>query len=1038
VWSEQQKLVASDGASGDGFGISVSVSGDTVAVGACFDETAAGAYSGSAYVFVLSGAVWSEQQKLLASDGAPSDMFGCSVSLSGDTALVGAYGDDTAKGSAYVFVRSGTTWNEQQKLLASDGEEGGDAFGHSVSVSGDTTLVGARFDITPGGFAAGSAYAFARSGTIWSEEQKLLPWNLPADDLLGYSVSASGDTVVVGSPFDDTLGGSDAGSAYVFVRSGSGWSEEQKLLADDGAPGDRFGSAVSVSGDTLVIGAYNDDTAAGSDAGSAYVFVRSGTLWSEQQKLVASDGTAGDLFGRSVSVSGDTTVIGAPTDDTAAGVDAGSAYVFLRSGSVWSEQRKLVASDGAADDGFGVSVSISGDSAVAGSYLDDTAGGLDAGSAYVFVRSGTLWSEQQKLVAPDGATDDRFGYGVSISGDTAVVGAFLDDAAGGQDAGSAYVFERSGTAWSQPQKLLASDGAAHDDFGISVSVFGDTAVVGASYDDTAGGADSGSAYVFVRSGTVWSQQQRLLASDGAAGDLFGTSVSASGLWAVIGAIFDDTAGGTDAGSAYAFRASPISDLSVTITDGQATAVPGQPVTYTIVAMNAGPDPANDAAVWDALPESLTSAAWTCAGTGGGTCTASGSGSIYDGVTLPVGATVTYTLSATIAPAATGSLANTATVVYSPVVIDPDPSNNSATDADTLTPEADLELQKSDSPDPVKPGGVLAYALQVTNLGPSDSSGMTLTDALPPEVAFVSSTPGPPICTEAGGTVTCALPGLAPSTSQAVTVQATVSPGSLRVIVNTASVAGNETDPVSGNDTDTEPTTAGLFESELVHGTVLWADLAPAGGAPGEDLYRVGQRAYSSYEVAMDGTSGDIGVGQGPQLERLASDGSLLQSSVPAGAGGSRSLRWENDGAAFVGNEYVRVRSAGCTTTCGSEDVYRIRSWDTTLSGPRFNNSASQITILVLQNATPATVSGHARFWNGAGVLVGTQSFSMAAKGAFVVNTSVIPGLSGAGGTITLSHDGPYGTLVGKAVAVEPATGFTFDTPLTPRGRGIVR
>ena len=247
--------------------------------------------------------------------------------------------------------------------------------------------------------------------------------------------------------------------------------------------------------------------------------------------------------------------------------------------------------------------------------------------------------------------------------------------------------------------------------------------------------------------------------------------------------------------------------------------------------------------------------------------------------------------------------------------------------------------------------------------------------------------------------------------------------------------GNETDPVSGNDSDSEPTTVGLFgESELVQGTSLWADLASVGGAPDEDLFRIGQKPYSSYEVVVDGTSGDLGMGQGPALDLLASDGTLLQSAVAAGAGASRSLRWENDSAAVVSDEYVRVRSAGCTTSCDPEDVYRIRFWDTTLLCPRFNNSGTQITILVLQNTTDGNVTGHAHFWSNAGVLVGTRVFSIGPKAAFVVNTSTVPGVSGVGGTITLSHNGPYGTLMGKAVAVEPATGFTFDTALLPRVR----
>ena len=181
---------------------------------------------------------------------------------------------------------------------------------------------------------------------------------------------------------------------------------ENKLTAGDGAASDEFGSSVSVSGDTAVIGSSQDDDN-GSNSGSAYVYVRSGGVWSEQQKLTASDGAGFDRFGESVSVSGDTVVVSARIDD-ANGISSGSAYVFVRSGGVWSEQQKLTASDGAANDQFGVSVSVSGDTLVIGAHLDDD-NGSNSGSAYGFVRSGGAWSEQQKLTASDGAESDELG-----------------------------------------------------------------------------------------------------------------------------------------------------------------------------------------------------------------------------------------------------------------------------------------------------------------------------------------------------------------------------------------------------------------------------------------------------------------------------------------------------------------------------------------------------------------------------------------------------------------------------------------------------
>ena len=172
-----------------------------------------------------------------------------------------------------------------------------------------------------------------------------------------------------------------------------------------------------------MVGAFIDDGAAGIDQGSAYVFVRSGGVWSQQQKLEASDAAADDRFGFSVAISGETVVVGAPGDDGAAGIDQGSAYVFVRSGGVWSQQQKLLASDAAADDDFGSSVAISGETVVVGAPWDDDATGFYQGSAYVFVRSGGVWSQQQKLLASDAAGGDAFGFSVAISGETVVVGA---------------------------------------------------------------------------------------------------------------------------------------------------------------------------------------------------------------------------------------------------------------------------------------------------------------------------------------------------------------------------------------------------------------------------------------------------------------------------------------------------------------------------------------------------------------------------------------------------------------------------------------
>jgi hypothetical protein len=370
--------------------------------------------------------VVTERQKFLASDGNTDDWFGWSVSISSDYAIVGATQNIyNGTGSAYIFKWDGTSWVEQQKLLASDGAV--DSFGYSVSISGDYAIVGAYGDDDKG-IDSGSVYIFKRDGTSWVEQQKLLASDGAANDNFGYSVSISGDYAIVGAIYDDDKG-TNSGSAYIFKWDGTSWVEQQKLLASDGAAVDLFGSSVSISGDYAIVGAYGDD-AKGIDSGSVYVFLRSGTSWSQQQKLTASDGAAGDLFGYSVSISGDYAIVGAHQDDDK-GTNSGSAYIFKRDVTSWSQQAQFLASDGAAGDLFGCSVSISGDLAIVGARSDDFA----KGSAYIFRWDVASWSQQQKLLASSGVVN-LFGRSVSISGDSVIVGAYQDDSS----KGSAYTF----------------------------------------------------------------------------------------------------------------------------------------------------------------------------------------------------------------------------------------------------------------------------------------------------------------------------------------------------------------------------------------------------------------------------------------------------------------------------------------------------------------------------------------------------------------------------------------------------------------------
>ena len=363
-------------------------------------------------------------------------MFGNSVSISGDTIIVGSFGDDegeSSSGSAYVYVRDGAEWSLQANLTASDPVEN-DYFGYSVSVSGDTAVIGAVGN-DDNGTESGSAYVFYRDDDEWLQEATLTASDAAEGDRFGFSVSVSGDTVIVGA-YRKSDGGDFSGAAYIFVRDEDGWSQEAKLTASDPASEHFFGYSVSVSGDTAIVGAVGDGHV-GEKSGAAYVFSKDGDGWSQEAKLIASDPASDHLFGYSVSVVGDTALVGAPGDGHG-GENSGSAYFFYKDGDGWSQQAKLTAPEAAADDLFGNSVSVSGDTAIIGAHSSSDDGQY-SGSAYVFARDVDEWSQQAKLTASDATAGDLFGYSVSVSGDTVIVGAYQDDGAY-INSGSAYIF----------------------------------------------------------------------------------------------------------------------------------------------------------------------------------------------------------------------------------------------------------------------------------------------------------------------------------------------------------------------------------------------------------------------------------------------------------------------------------------------------------------------------------------------------------------------------------------------------------------------
>ncbi len=378
--------------------------------------------------------------------------------------------------------------------------------------------------------------------------QKILGPNSAAGDNFGRRVAISGDLIAVAGPLHAGVGPT-SGSVYVYRLEAGAWVLEQEVTPADAAAGDQFGFWIAMDAGRLLVGAKFDDDL-GLDAGSAYVFRRDGTTWVQEQKLLPSDGLAGDNFGNSVALVGDLAVIGSPTHNGPV-ADSGAAYVYRREPTGWVEEAKLTANDAILNDQLGFTVALSGSSALLGAWMADTPGGVDAGSAYVFTRSGTAWTQEARLLASDGLGLDRYAVGVALSGDLAVVGADLADPGALASAGALYIYRRTGTAWTEEQKLTAPDGMASDQFGFSSATDGATIMTTAINADTPSAINVGAAYVYRQVAGTWTLRGRFTSADGVSGDLFGSHIVFSGARAVVGARQDDDLG-VDSGSAYVF------------------------------------------------------------------------------------------------------------------------------------------------------------------------------------------------------------------------------------------------------------------------------------------------------------------------------------------------------------------------------------------------------------------------------------------------------------------------------------------------------
>jgi hypothetical protein len=455
---------------------------------------------------------WQQQAYVKASNTGADDAFGVSMAVDGDTMVVGAPYEDSAatgvngdgtnnsafdSGAAYVYVRSGGTWALQAYLKASN-TQAGDEFGHAVAISGDTIVVSARGEDSGATGAngdqsdnsveiSGALYVFVRSGTTWTQQAYLKASNPGINDQLGFSVAISGNTIVAGAQAEDSnatgVNGNqsdnsltEAGAAYVFVRNGTTWTQQAYLKASNTGEFDQFGLSVGIDGDILVVGAPLEDSDstgvnggdndALSNPGAAYVFVRSGSTWTQQAYLKASNTGAIDMFGTAVAISGTTVVAGAHQERSSNGdqndnsaMNAGAVYVFTQSGTTWSQQAYLKASNIGAYDTFGAGVAIAGDRLVVSAQAESSAAtGINgnqldnslfyAGAAYAFVRTGSTWTQQAYLKASNTGDQDAFGR-PAISGTTIVVTASGEDSAA------------TGVGGSQSSDLASGSGAAY-------------------------------------------------------------------------------------------------------------------------------------------------------------------------------------------------------------------------------------------------------------------------------------------------------------------------------------------------------------------------------------------------------------------------------------------------------------------------------------------------------------------------------------------------------------------------------------------------
>jgi uncharacterized repeat protein (TIGR01451 family) len=774
VWTQQAKLMGA-GAIGDAFGSAVSLDGDRLAVGAPREPPAA---RGAGYVFLRSGVSWSLEQRIESSRTAGSAWFGAAIGLEDDTLLVGVAGEryHSQLGVVHVFTRAGGSWSDIRRIapLVPD-PHGAFATSIAVAISGSTAVVGASaYDS-----ASGIASIYRGGGSSWSREARVVAPGTSQHELFSSSMAMEGDTLVVGAPGDDLSSGRGRGSAYVFVRTGGGWTLQQKITASDVSPVSAFGASVAVSGDTIAVSTagrnYREVGPPYTTGRHVYVFVREGGVWRQQAKLTAPGSV--ESFGFALAVDGDTLVAGTPYDDRGA-IDAGSAYVFVRSGSEWSLQQRLADALPVPSANAGYAVAIRGDSVFVG------APSAGIGAVLVFERTGSSWSQRGALSPADPTRVCSFGTALAVSNDTLLVGSPRN----GDGSGAAYVFEENGGSWQEHQRL---EGFSLPGVGSAVALAGDVAAIGTDFS----GLYWPSLLFFERAGGAWTQRQRI-DSFGApyAHSYIGLTVAMSGETVAIGGLEADTPSGAASGAAYIYVPA-VADIAVDPSRTPATVAQGDLVTFKMAVTNLGATAAPDVQFAASVSAGLAldeMRYWPRQSTA---CTTTSTSGACPLGTIGAGETITVTLVAF----AAGLGEQTVEASVLGAGSDPNPGSNAASVTTTVVPgAADLAVTMTKRHGVVATvGSTLEYDITLRNTGTDTAVGVILDDAIPSGLVL-NGVSGD--CTS----LPCSFSRMAPSQVKTVSVAFAV-PSSYPgpdPVVNTATVRASSHDPNPANDAST--------------------------------------------------------------------------------------------------------------------------------------------------------------------------------------------------------------------------------------------